>query len=165
MKEEDLKGAKGKLSSNQEIKSKTYQVMKQCGKCVHHWSARTQSLTVKLWIERHETESLRVEFLSTADNSASDAKQILRGIPVSNCTLSYNANCRKANIVSILLSFAETFLYRTGVIKWKKATSYLPWLMLCPFLDWGSSTKISFCDTSYFSEGSIEFCEHYGLIT
>uniref|UniRef100_A0A8C8VFT8 Musculoskeletal embryonic nuclear protein 1 n=1 Tax=Pelusios castaneus TaxID=367368 RepID=A0A8C8VFT8_9SAUR len=30
MKEEDLKGAKGKLSSNQNIKSKTYQVMKQC---------------------------------------------------------------------------------------------------------------------------------------
>ncbi|XP_054833194.1 musculoskeletal embryonic nuclear protein 1 [Eublepharis macularius] len=30
VKEEDLKGAKGKLSSNQEIKSKTYQVMKQC---------------------------------------------------------------------------------------------------------------------------------------
>ncbi|XP_019402969.1 PREDICTED: musculoskeletal embryonic nuclear protein 1 isoform X1 [Crocodylus porosus] len=30
VKEEDLKGAKGKLSSNQEIKSKTYQVMKEC---------------------------------------------------------------------------------------------------------------------------------------
>ncbi|XP_060621870.1 musculoskeletal embryonic nuclear protein 1 [Anolis sagrei] len=30
VKEEDLKGARGKLSSNQEIKSKTYQVMKQC---------------------------------------------------------------------------------------------------------------------------------------
>ncbi|XP_020652329.1 musculoskeletal embryonic nuclear protein 1 isoform X1 [Pogona vitticeps] len=30
VKEEDLKGAKGKLSSNQPIKSKTYQVMKQC---------------------------------------------------------------------------------------------------------------------------------------
>lgn len=32
MKEEDLKGARGNLSKNQEIKSKTYQVMKQCGK-------------------------------------------------------------------------------------------------------------------------------------
>ncbi|XP_048346223.1 store-operated calcium entry regulator STIMATE-like isoform X2 [Sphaerodactylus townsendi] len=30
VKEEDLRGAKGKLSGNQEIKSKTYQVMKQC---------------------------------------------------------------------------------------------------------------------------------------
>ncbi|XP_067424234.1 musculoskeletal embryonic nuclear protein 1-like isoform X1 [Emydura macquarii macquarii] len=30
VKEEDLKGAKGKLSSNQNIKSKTYQVMQQC---------------------------------------------------------------------------------------------------------------------------------------
>ncbi|XP_012986465.3 musculoskeletal embryonic nuclear protein 1 isoform X2 [Melopsittacus undulatus] len=30
MKEEDLKGARGNLSKNQEIKSKTYQVMKQC---------------------------------------------------------------------------------------------------------------------------------------
>lgn len=32
VKEEDLKGARGNLSKNQEIKSKTYQVMKQCGK-------------------------------------------------------------------------------------------------------------------------------------
>lgn len=31
VKEEDLKGARGNLSKNQEIKSKTYQVMKQCG--------------------------------------------------------------------------------------------------------------------------------------
>ncbi|XP_069721989.1 musculoskeletal embryonic nuclear protein 1 [Phaenicophaeus curvirostris] len=30
VKEEDLKGARGKLSKNQEIKSKTYQVMKEC---------------------------------------------------------------------------------------------------------------------------------------
>uniref|UniRef100_A0A8B9TIF9 Musculoskeletal embryonic nuclear protein 1 n=1 Tax=Anas platyrhynchos TaxID=8839 RepID=A0A8B9TIF9_ANAPL len=30
VKEEDLKGARGNLSKNQEIKSKTYQVMKQC---------------------------------------------------------------------------------------------------------------------------------------
>ncbi|CAM2117084.1 unnamed protein product [Caretta caretta] len=30
VKEEDLKGARGKLSTNQQIKSKTYQVMKQC---------------------------------------------------------------------------------------------------------------------------------------
>ncbi|KAK9406267.1 musculoskeletal embryonic nuclear protein 1 [Crotalus adamanteus] len=30
VKEEDLKGARGKLSSQQEIKSKTYQVMRQC---------------------------------------------------------------------------------------------------------------------------------------
>ncbi|XP_069499644.1 store-operated calcium entry regulator STIMATE isoform X3 [Ambystoma mexicanum] len=32
VKEEDLKGAKNKLSANQEIKSKTYQVMKECEK-------------------------------------------------------------------------------------------------------------------------------------
>nr|XP_033782119.1 musculoskeletal embryonic nuclear protein 1-like isoform X1 [Geotrypetes seraphini] len=30
MKEEDLKGARNKLSSNQEMRSKTYQVMKEC---------------------------------------------------------------------------------------------------------------------------------------
>ncbi|XP_030063318.1 musculoskeletal embryonic nuclear protein 1 [Microcaecilia unicolor] len=30
MKEEDLKGARNKLSGNQEIRSKTYQVMKEC---------------------------------------------------------------------------------------------------------------------------------------
>ncbi|XP_039209817.1 musculoskeletal embryonic nuclear protein 1 [Crotalus tigris] len=30
VKEEDLKGARGKLSSQQEIKSKTYQVMRPC---------------------------------------------------------------------------------------------------------------------------------------
>ncbi|XP_006127642.1 musculoskeletal embryonic nuclear protein 1 isoform X1 [Pelodiscus sinensis] len=30
VKEEDLKGARGKLSKNQQVKSKTYQVMKQC---------------------------------------------------------------------------------------------------------------------------------------
>ncbi|XP_070793131.1 musculoskeletal embryonic nuclear protein 1 [Pituophis catenifer annectens] len=30
VKEEDLKGARGKLSGNQEIKSKTYQVMREC---------------------------------------------------------------------------------------------------------------------------------------
>ncbi|KAM9272171.1 musculoskeletal embryonic nuclear protein 1 [Cariama cristata] len=30
VKEEDLKGARGNLSKNREIKSKTYQVMKQC---------------------------------------------------------------------------------------------------------------------------------------
>lgn len=30
MKEEDLKGARGNLSKNQEIKSKTYQVMREC---------------------------------------------------------------------------------------------------------------------------------------
>ena len=33
MKEEDLKGARGKLTKNQEIKSKTYQVMRECGEC------------------------------------------------------------------------------------------------------------------------------------
>lgn len=33
MKEEDLKGARGKLTKNQEIKSKTYQVMQECGEC------------------------------------------------------------------------------------------------------------------------------------
>lgn len=33
MKEEDLKGARGNLAKNQEIKSKTYQVMRECGKC------------------------------------------------------------------------------------------------------------------------------------
>lgn len=32
VKEEDLKGARGNLAKNQEIKSKTYQVMRQCGK-------------------------------------------------------------------------------------------------------------------------------------
>lgn len=45
MKEEDLKGARGNLTKNQEIKSKTYQVMRQCGKSpwleaisrVKHW--------------------------------------------------------------------------------------------------------------------------------
>lgn len=31
MKEEDLKGARGNLAKNQEIKSKTYQVMRECG--------------------------------------------------------------------------------------------------------------------------------------
>lgn len=31
MKEEDLKGARGTLGKNQEIKSKTYQVMRECG--------------------------------------------------------------------------------------------------------------------------------------
>lgn len=31
VKEEDLKGARGNLSKNQEIKSKTYQVMRECG--------------------------------------------------------------------------------------------------------------------------------------
>ncbi|XP_036246918.1 musculoskeletal embryonic nuclear protein 1 [Molothrus aeneus] len=30
VKEEDLKGARGNLAKNQEIKSKTYQVMRQC---------------------------------------------------------------------------------------------------------------------------------------
>ncbi|XP_030914042.1 musculoskeletal embryonic nuclear protein 1 isoform X1 [Geospiza fortis] len=30
VKEEDLKGARGNLTKNQEIKSKTYQVMRQC---------------------------------------------------------------------------------------------------------------------------------------
>ncbi|KAM9075841.1 Musculoskeletal embryonic nuclear protein 1, partial [Eschrichtius robustus] len=30
VKEEDLKGARGKLTKNQEIKSKTYQVMREC---------------------------------------------------------------------------------------------------------------------------------------
>ncbi|XP_051840796.1 musculoskeletal embryonic nuclear protein 1 [Sminthopsis crassicaudata] len=30
MKEEDLKGARSTLSKNQEIKSKTYQVMREC---------------------------------------------------------------------------------------------------------------------------------------
>lgn len=30
MKEEDLKGARGNLAKNQEIKSKTYQVMREC---------------------------------------------------------------------------------------------------------------------------------------
>lgn len=30
VKEEDLKGARGNLSKNQEIKSKTYQVMREC---------------------------------------------------------------------------------------------------------------------------------------
>lgn len=33
MKEEDLKGARGNLTKNQEIKSKTYQVMRECGEC------------------------------------------------------------------------------------------------------------------------------------
>lgn len=33
MKEEDLKGARGNLAKNQEIKSKTYQVMRECGEC------------------------------------------------------------------------------------------------------------------------------------
>ncbi|XP_069062482.1 musculoskeletal embryonic nuclear protein 1-like isoform X1 [Pleurodeles waltl] len=32
MKEEDIKGARHKLSGNQPIKSKTYQVMKECEK-------------------------------------------------------------------------------------------------------------------------------------
>lgn len=31
VKEEDLKGARGNLTKNQEIKSKTYQVMRECG--------------------------------------------------------------------------------------------------------------------------------------
>lgn len=35
MKEEDLKGARGNLTKNQEIKSKTYQVMRECGECPH----------------------------------------------------------------------------------------------------------------------------------
>lgn len=42
VKEEDLKGARGNLSKNQEIKSKTYQVMKQCGKSP--WWKRLSSL-------------------------------------------------------------------------------------------------------------------------
>lgn len=33
MKEEDLKGARGHLAKNQDIKSKTYQVMRDYGKC------------------------------------------------------------------------------------------------------------------------------------
>lgn len=33
VKEEDLKGARGNLAKNQAIKSKTYQVMRECGKC------------------------------------------------------------------------------------------------------------------------------------
>lgn len=33
MKEEDLKGARGNLTKNQAIKSKTYQVMQECGEC------------------------------------------------------------------------------------------------------------------------------------
>lgn len=33
MKEEDLKGARGNLAKNQDIKSKTYQVMRDCGEC------------------------------------------------------------------------------------------------------------------------------------
>lgn len=33
VKEEDLKGARGNLTRNQEIKSKTYQVMRECGEC------------------------------------------------------------------------------------------------------------------------------------
>lgn len=33
VKEEDLKGARGSLSKNQEIKSKTYQVMRDYGEC------------------------------------------------------------------------------------------------------------------------------------
>lgn len=33
MKEEDLKGARGNLAKNQAIKSKTYQVMQECGEC------------------------------------------------------------------------------------------------------------------------------------
>lgn len=33
VKEEDLKGARGNLAKNQEIKSKTYQVMRDCGEC------------------------------------------------------------------------------------------------------------------------------------
>lgn len=33
MKEEDLKGARGNLAKNQEIKSKTYQVMRDYGEC------------------------------------------------------------------------------------------------------------------------------------
>lgn len=33
MKEEDLKGARENLAKNQAIKSKTYQVMRECGEC------------------------------------------------------------------------------------------------------------------------------------
>lgn len=33
VKEEDLKGARWNLTKNQEIKSKTYQVMRECGEC------------------------------------------------------------------------------------------------------------------------------------
>ncbi|KAK2503039.1 hypothetical protein MC885_016062 [Smutsia gigantea] len=33
VKEEDLKGARGNLARQQEIKSKTYQVMRECGEC------------------------------------------------------------------------------------------------------------------------------------
>lgn len=33
VKEEDLKGARGNLAKNQEIKSKTYQVMRDYGEC------------------------------------------------------------------------------------------------------------------------------------
>lgn len=37
MKEEDLKGARGNLAKNQEIKSKTYQVMRECGEYPPGW--------------------------------------------------------------------------------------------------------------------------------
>ncbi|KAJ7424771.1 Inter-alpha-trypsin inhibitor heavy chain H3 [Willisornis vidua] len=37
VKEEDLKGARGNLTKNQEIKSKTYQVMRQCDQAIYLW--------------------------------------------------------------------------------------------------------------------------------
>uniref|UniRef100_A0A8C0XVK0 Musculoskeletal embryonic nuclear protein 1 n=1 Tax=Castor canadensis TaxID=51338 RepID=A0A8C0XVK0_CASCN len=37
VKEEDLKGARGNLAKNQQIRSKTYQVMQECGECPPGW--------------------------------------------------------------------------------------------------------------------------------
>lgn len=47
VKEEDLKGARGSLAKNQEIKSKTYQVMRECGECpceVGRWGGASHRL-------------------------------------------------------------------------------------------------------------------------